>query len=159
MFLEAQNCWACFASTLNTPRILRFIFLSNFLLTGVTSSCSHCPCILSFSAPNWLLLICCGMNKQLTSLLAERVRHWGRLWKCFSGKRWSAFYYLDFVAGWFLWGLLLLFFFPLLYSRLLRWFSDWKTRLMKCDYIRFATKIFEIIYLKSCWDQMVTCLL
>ena len=54
------------------PQNLRWVFLLNIFVTkGI--SCSHCLCILFFPASNWPPLICCGLNEQLTSLLAERV--------------------------------------------------------------------------------------
>ena len=54
------------------PQNLRWVFLLNIFVTKGTLS-SHCLCILFFLASNWPPLICCGLNEQLTSLLAARV--------------------------------------------------------------------------------------
>lgn len=80
-----------------TPPEPSGLFLVLLSCWQVTSSCTHCPCILSFPVPNWLLLICYGMNTQLTSLLAERVGTEEGGENAWMGNH-ELFYYMDFVS-------------------------------------------------------------
>lgn len=121
---QRYGYWSCLVSTLNTPRTLRFIFGSTFLLTGnflVHSLSLHsvlpCP---KLTASNLL-----WNEYTVDTLISWKSRHWGRRWNCFDGKSWAFLLHGLCKFGWFLRGLLLLCFF-FLYSRLLRLFSDWK---------------------------------
>lgn len=137
IFSEAQ----LFTSILNTPRISDEFFFEYLCDKGyfeLSLSLHSLPCLKLTTS--YLLWTEWTINK----FISCKSRPWGK-----ENAQWEVheLYYILHGLRYFIWligGILLLASF--LYSRLLRLlYSRLKTRLVKCDCIRFATKTTEII--------------